>query len=129
MIRVKTVGTSADGRRHVQTKLHGEINELLNECCIGIRNINNAISAHCRTQNDMIEARTTFVGALIKEAQKISAQAEAESEEYRLSIEQRMAEEDARMAADEAEADLAERIWKSIQPEKAETPDQPEKEE
>lgn len=113
MIRVKTMETTDEGRRHVQVKLRGELVTLFNELAAGIRDINRAISSSCRNDGDRIGARLTYADLLKAMEKEVRMESEQELAEYRNAQIDRDAEQ---AMAEEAEADLAEKIWQSIQP-------------
>ena len=113
MIRVKTTEAIGDKGRHVQVKLRGDLRIIFRELAAAVREINRAINGICETDVDRIRARLAYIDILKEMENEIRVESELELAEYRNAQIDRDAEQ---AMAEEAEADLAEKIWQSIQP-------------
>ena len=107
MIRVRTV-TDAHGTKRADVKMRGEIADIINETAIIIRNVNRMITSTIKDEDEQINARNVYAEILEHQYRNIENQCRKETEMHREAQE---------ALKDDAEADLAERIWNSIQPE------------
>ena len=112
MIRVKTV-TDNKGIERAEVKIRGELGEVFGEFNAVAENLVHCIQTHIREADERTKALTEYALWLARIEKRIMKECELEMELQR----DREMDDDAEDAKKEdMEADLAEKIWKSIQP-------------
>ena len=112
MIRVKTV-TDNKGIERAEVKIRGSLGKVIGEFNAIAEDLVHCIQTHINEENERMKALTEYALLLARIEKRIMKECELELELQR----DREMDDDAEDAKKEdMEADLADKIWKSIQP-------------